>query len=140
MNTNKVQITIESIQHDISEEVMKTVYSGNYRNVNQKHLISYEEYFEDEGNPPSKNTNLIKITKDSVYINKKGVLNTQMHFEAGKTHSGKYQTPFGCFDMLIHTEQLTITTTKEAIIADIVYSLSLNQSPISRCTIQMRIE
>lgn len=139
-NTDKVQIIISSTQHDISEETTQTSYLGKYRFLAGKHVIAYEEYFQEEGNPPTKSTNLIKITENSVHITKKGTVTTQMHFEPSTIHRDSYQTPFGTFDMMITTEQLTIEDNHKEQTVHIKYSLSLNNSPVSKCTIEIRIK
>ena len=139
MNAKQVRIDIKSTQHDISEETLDTIYNGNYHCIDKKHIIRYEEYFEVEGTAPLKNTNLIKIENDSVQIIKKGAINTQMQFTAGQQYHGSYQTPFGCFNMMIYTEQLKIQETENTLQADIVYTLELNQCPVSKYTICMKI-
>lgn len=139
MNAKQVSINIKSTQHDISEETLDTIYNGNYHCIDNKHIIRYEEYFEGEGAAPLKNTNLIKIEKDSVQIIKKGAINTQMQFIAGQQYHGSYQTPFGCFNMTIYTEHLKVKESATALQADIVYTLDLNQCPVSKYTISMEI-
>jgi len=139
MNTKQVSINIQSTQHDISEETLDTIYSGNYHYIDKKHIIRYEEFFEGDGTTPLKNTNLIKIENDSVQIIKKGAINTQMQFTAGQTYHGSYQTPFGCFQMTIYTEHLEIKETATTLQANIVYTLDLNQCPVSKYTICMEI-
>ena len=140
MTNGKVQITIKSTQTDISDESMESTYTGNYRQLAGKHIVTYEEYFESEGTFPAKNTNLMKIEKNSIQITKKGAITTQMYFASDKKHSGSYQTPFGNFDMTIHTEYLTVQETNQTVTADIVYHLSLNGSPVSKCNIHMKIK
>ncbi len=134
-----VQIIIHSTQHDLSEETMETTYTGKYRRLSDKHLITYDEYFEDEGMPPTRNTNLIKIDANSVQITKKGVITTQMCFENGKKHLGVYQTPFGSFNMMLQTKMLTVDETEHAILATINYILHLDGRLVSEYTIQMEI-
>lgn len=140
MTDGKVEITIKSTQTDISDESMETMYIGDYRQFAEKHIITYEEYFENEGAFPAKNKNLMKIEKNCIQITKKGAITTQMYFEPDKKHFGSYQTPFGNFDMTIHTERLTVQETSQTVTADIVYHLSLNGSPVSKCNIQMKIK
>lgn len=140
MTNNKVQIKILSTQHDISEETTENIYLGNYRRLADKHVIAYDEYFEEEGCVPSKNSNLIKITADSVEISKKGTVNTRMLFKSKETYKDIYQTPFGSFDMSLETEQLKISETDDSVSVTICYTLSLNHARVSRCTIQMVIE
>lgn len=139
IENKNVQITIKGTQHDISDSSMETTYLGSYRQLAGKHVISYNEYFEEDGAPPSTNANLIKIDNGTIHITKKGTVNTQMHFESGKKHHGIYQTPFGSFDMVIHTEKLAILETEQGLVADILYTLSLNHCPVSKCTIQIKV-
>lgn len=139
MNTKQVRIDIKSTQHDIAEETLDTTYNGKYHCIDKKHIIHYEEYFEGEGTAPLKNTNLIKIDNDSVQIIKKGAINTQMQFITGQEYHGSYQTPFGCFNMTIYTEQVKIKANANALQADITYTLDLNQCPVSKYTICMKI-
>ena len=139
-NNCKAEITIYSTQHDISEETTETVYTGEYRFLAGTHVISYDEYFQEEGNTPSKTTSLIKINENFIHIAKKGIITTQMHFDTYKTYQGNYQTPFGSFAMLIDTEQISVNEQENEIQADFTYHLSLNHCPVSKCTIQIRIK
>lgn len=140
MTDGKVQITVKNTQTDISDEPMEAAYLGSYRQLAGKHLITYEEYFGEEGANPVKNTNLMKIEKSSVQITKKGAVTTKMCFEAGRRHIGSYQTPFGNFHMQIDTERLAVKETSQAVRVDIVYHLSLNGSAVSQCIIQLEIK
>lgn len=137
---SKVQITIHSTQHDISEETTENIYTGKYRFVADKHVVNYEEYFSEEGTAPSKTTNLVKIGKDFVHISKKGTVNTQMHFQVSKKHQDIYRTPFGNFDMTITTHHMSLEEKEDGLTVNISYSLGLNHCPVSKCTIQMQIK
>lgn len=139
MTDGKVQITIHSTQTELSDEPMEAVYSGNYRRLAGKHIITYDEYFGEEGASPVPNKNLMKIEKDVIVITKRGAITTQMHFEKNKKHSGSYQTPFGSFHMTICTEELSVQETGQSIIAKMLYYLSLNGSRGSKCSILMEI-
>ena len=52
MTDGKVQITVKNTQTDISDEPMEAAYLGSYRQLAGKHLITYEEYFGEEGANP----------------------------------------------------------------------------------------
>lgn len=139
MKNKEIKITIKGIQHDISDECMENTYVGQYTAMSDSHIIKYDEYLEEENATQVTNKNLVKISKDSIHITKKGAVNTQMHFQQGKKHYSVYQTPFGNFDMMIDTEQLTICKSENTINANIIYSLSLNHCPVSKCTIQIQV-
>ncbi len=139
-NSKTAEITIYSTQHDISDETTETLYTGEYRFLADTHVISYEEFFQEEGNPPAKTTTLIKIGEDFIHIAKKGAITTQMHFEPLKAYHGSYQTPFGTFALLIDTKHLAVCEQENEVQADIKYYLSLNNCPVSRCIIRIQIK
>lgn len=145
MKSKEITITISGTQHDISEDSMENTYIGQYAVMTGQHIIKYDEYaIEDDDMQASDavkyiNKNLVKINSNSVHITKKGAVNTQMYFEQGKKYNGVYQTPFGNFDMMIETEQLNISEASHTISIEILYALSLNKCPVSKCTIHMQI-
>ncbi len=139
MKQSKVQITMQSTQPELSDETMETVYIGHYKQLAGKHIITYDEFFEEEGTSPSKSTNLMKIDENSVQITKKGAITTKMQFEKGKKHLDMYQTPYGNFELAIQTEQLSIQITGQTIEAEISYYLSLNGAAVSKCNIHIEI-
>lgn len=139
MKIREIKITIKGTQHDILEETTENTYTGQYTYLSDTHIIKYNEYLEEENTVPAVNKNLVKINDTSIHITKKGAVNTQMHFEQGKKHYDVYQTPFGDFNMMIDTEQVTVQKNKDILDVTIVYSLSLNHCPVSKCTIQMQI-
>ncbi|MDD7403819.1 MAG: DUF1934 domain-containing protein [Butyribacter sp.] len=140
MNQKKIKITVQGTQHDISEESIENTYEANYAMLSDKHIIKYNEYTEEDNAQQTATRNLLKISKDAVHITKKGAINTQMHFEQGKKHYGVYQTPFGNFDMMIETKQLSIQEDADSLSVCITYFLSLNNCPVSKCTIQMNAD
>ena len=71
-NSQKAEIRIYSTQHDISEERVENIYIGEYRFLAGAHVITYEEFFQNEGNLPVKSTSLIKVGENYIHIAKKG--------------------------------------------------------------------
>ena len=138
-NSQKAEIRIYSTQHDISEERVENIYTGEYRFLAGAHVITYEEFFQNEGNLPVKSTSLIKVGENYIHIAKKGAITTQMHFEPQKKYYGNYQTPFGSFDMAIDTEHVTSCWQEHEISAKLQYFLSLNNCPVSKYTVQIAI-
>lgn len=138
MERKKAQITIQNIQHDISEETTENIYSGFYTFHNGSHIVTYEEYIDDED--PGKSTkNLLKFTDSTVEITKKGLIRSKMVFTKNICHKDFYQTPFGTFDMVIDTHDVQIKTGANALHAELHYHLHLNQAPVSLCTIKINI-
>lgn len=139
MQKQEIAITIKGTQQDITEESIENTYTGQCTLLSDCHIIQYEEYLDEEAGSHSACRNLVRIDEHSIRITKKGAVNTKMHFKQGKKHFGVYQTPFGNFDMIIETKQLSIQHKDSEIHADITYSLSLNRCPASQCRIQMKI-
>ena len=139
MEKHSITITIDSIQHDISEEIVTTCYSGTYARTEEYQLLRYDEFYEAEDRTVAKTGTLVKIDGRNITITKKGVISTQMHFSPGKISDGIYQTPFGAFDMRITTEEIEIAEPSPSMLVDITlkYQLSLNGSAVSRYTIHI---
>lgn len=139
MEKHNITITIDSIQHDISEETVTTCYSGTYAHTADYQLLCYDEYYEAEGLDVAKTSTLVKVAGRNVTITKKGIISTKMYFSPGKIFDGTYQTPFGSFDMRITTESIEIASPTPARLVDITlkYQLSLNGSAVSRYTIHI---
>lgn len=139
MKKHHITITIDSIQHDISEEIITACYSGTYARMDKYQLLRYDEFYETEVPSATKTETLVKINGGDITIIKKGVISTQMHFSPGKISDGTYRTPFGAFDMRITTEEIKIAEPDLAKLVDITlkYQLSLNGSDVSHYTIHM---
>lgn len=95
MNPEQVTITIVSTPTEQKEAKIETSYTGLYRKVSNKHVISYEEAFAADGEAPMTSKNIIRFNQNMVHISKKGDVTSQMHFEKDSRHEGVYQTPFG---------------------------------------------
>ena len=138
MERKKAQITIQNIQHDISEEMTENIYAGFYTFHNGSHIVTYEEYANDEDARQS-TQNLLKFTDSTVQITKKGLVHSKMIFTKGTCHKDFYQTPFGTFDMEIDTHDVHIKTGADSLHAELHYHLHLNRAPVSLCTIKIDI-
>ena len=143
MNSD-VLITINGIQHDIDEnDSLQTVQQGKYRLVSDKHIIKYDEFIEEtEGSSSAVITNLLKIDTNSstVTLTKKGASSSNMVFQEGLHHKSPYKTPFGTMQMSLFTDKLKIEESESAIDITIHYSLEMNYSHISDCTIKINVK
>lgn len=142
MNT-KVLITIKGIQHefeDIFDTGIQTIQPGIYKQVLDKHIITYEELSEKtDGGSPFSVKNILKISPDSVSLTKHGQISTDMFFKEGYHHSGVYETSFGTLQAGFITSKLSIVEKADSIDIQIDYSLELNYNHISDCTVFINI-
>lgn len=115
---------------------IEVVTAGDYYNRGGKHYILYDEVTEGMDGHTS---NVIKIGEDSLEITKKGLLNTRLVVEKGKSHRTVYQTPFGDIELSLTGQELTVTETEERIDIRAEYVLAVNEENLSECTIEMNI-
>lgn len=134
----RVHITVQGVQHDISDEVTESSCYGECYYVAGKHIIRYEEVSGGD-DVTAKTENLVKIGRDSVEIIKKGAICARMNFEKGREQHSLYRTPLGTFDMTIAAKELQIEKTGKGLRVDILYRLGMNRTDISECSIKMQI-
>ena len=91
---------------------IEVVTAGDYYNRGGKHYILYDEVTEGMDGHTS---NVIKIGENSLEITKKGLMNTRLVVEKGKSHRTVYQTPFGDIELSLTGQELTVTETEERI-------------------------
>ena len=115
---------------------IEVVTAGDYYNRGGKHYILYDEVTEGMDGHTS---NVIKIGEDSLEITKKGLLNTRLVVEKGKSHRTVYQTPLGDIELSLTGQELTVTETEERIDIRAEYVLAVNEENLSECTIEMNI-
>ena len=115
---------------------IEVVTAGDYYNRGWKHYILYDEVTEGMDGHTS---NVIKIGEDSLEITKKGLLNTRLVVEKGKSHRTVYQTPLGDIELSLTGQELTVTETEERIDIRAEYVLAVNEENLSECTIEMNI-
>lgn len=140
-----VLINIRGTQFDgEQEETIETLYSGKYRHVGSSDVFMYEEIIMDDNpNDQKKAKNILKVTENQITLSKKGIVETEMIFNTNKSHHGYYATPFGMFNMDIHTKKLQInhdsSEKEDSLSLSIQYSLSLNGQEVSKCRLEMKI-
>lgn len=115
---------------------IEVVTAGDYYNRGGKHYILYDEVTEGMDGHTS---NVIKIGENSLEITKKGLMNTRLVVEKGKSHRTVYQTPFGDIELSLTGQELTVTETEERINIRAEYVLAVNEENLSECTIEMNI-
>lgn len=132
MNPEQVTITIVSTPTEQKEAKIETSYTGLYRKVSNKHVISYEEAFAADDEAPMTSKNIIRFNQNMVHISKKGDVTSQMHFEKDSRHEGIYQTPFGTFATAIDTHDLLVEETASGIRIVLLYTLHMNHAKVSK--------
>ena len=84
--------------------------AGTYRKK-KRHILEYDEVFEDIAGGTTKNT--VIIEGSSVEVIKSGQTDVDMFFEEGKMNVSYYTTPFGTIEMGIATTGLKVSEEDE---------------------------
>lgn len=132
-----VLVSISGLQFEIDkEEAIEVISVGEYYNRNGKHYVLYDEILEEvEGI-----TNcILKISDKQVSIQKKGANNVHMIFEENRKNITYYSTPFGDLQIGINTTSIKVTEEEDEILINIKYELDINNSHVSDCEIQVKI-
>ena len=137
----KVLVTITgSHETDGETESIETIQPGNYKFLQGKHFVQYEEVLEESlsGKPVCAKC-LLKISEDSVTLTKKGPAQTEMFFKTGEDYTTLYDTPFGSLQMRLYTTALDIQESEDSLTITIDYSMDMNYSHVSDCNIKIKI-
>lgn len=136
-----VLVSIRGIQHEVADgEAIESIQPGSYRRTKEKHVILYEEILEESLNGQLSAVKCImKIGPDYVSIVKKGEVETEMFFKKGESYTTFYDTPMGTMSMGISTNRLEIREHPDSMHVCLDYSLEINYSHISTCTIDISI-
>ena len=137
-----VIITIKSTQYDGEQsDTIETLHHGTHKIVAGNTVFYYEEILPDEtGTPVTASKNILKLSGDTICVTKQGLVNTTMKFATGYVHQDAYHTPYGSFDMTLHSSSVQQTLTEDRIVLDINYSLELNGNYIADCKMCITIE
>lgn len=122
-----IQITIKGIQGNTAlEEVTEIKVMGTYYQREDKCYIHYTDtstYTEGEIKT------IVKILPSKVMITRSGAIHTQMIFEKGAVHTCPYETPFGSFDVHIHTKDISFKNEEKYLMLEVSYGLEMNNMP-----------
>lgn len=127
---------IENVDIEDADDV-ELITSGNYYEKNGKKYIIYEES-EVTGFGEGIKT-MLKIDGDKVTMTRGGERGTIMEFEAGKTHLGHYETPFGSFTVSTITDRLRVALKETSGEIDIDYFVDVNNVPQSKNSLSVKI-
>ena len=103
--TKDVVISVRGLQvmDNESAEDIETVQQGEYFERNGSIFLLYDEYYEGFDEPVK---NVMKIRGNEMTLTKRGIINVQMNFEAGKKNLTRYQTPYGVMMIGLDTSRV----------------------------------
>ncbi len=146
--TGHVILTISGLQSSLVYADAEEMYDpetaeisftapASYYYRNGKHYILYEEIDEDTGEITKSR---IKISPDSIEIEKKGTVSSHMIFQEERTHVSEYETPFGRFALGVESHGLKVLENDNRLDASIDYILHINEAPMIENHLKLTVE
>lgn len=138
----EVKVTISGTQGQESpEEKVEVVSIGQMCRKDDITYITYDEAVNEEENGLVQVVkNMLKINEEQVEVIKKGPTESHMVFVPDQTTFTYYSTPFGELEISIHTESIEREKRQNGFELKIRYGLEMNQTFISRCKVDIRVE
>lgn len=138
----EVKVTISGTQgHESPEEKVEVVSIGQMCQKDDVTYITYDEVVNEEENGLVQVVkNMLKINEEQVEVIKKGPTESHMVFVPDQTTFTYYSTPLGELEVSIHTESIEKEKRKNGFGLKIQYGLEMNQTFISRCNVDIRVE
>lgn len=120
-----VHVSVKSIRIDGEgqENILATVTKGK-KNSHKGNI--YIQYHEPEEAGFSNTKTLLKLTDDSLILNRTGEVEHKQEFSAGKLSTFYYKTPFMTIPMLVNTKILTSTVSEDKVDIYIEYYLIID--------------
>ncbi len=135
----EVKLTISGLHTDTeaAHASVETVVEAQYFKRGNSHYLLYEEMQEGFDKPSQ---NRIKFREDLLELNRKGLMETHMVFEEGKTHMTNYSTPYGQMVLGIHTKSIQVQEQENRILVNVEYQLEADGEYLEDSRIILRIE
>ena len=133
-----VKINISTIQYDEHSKV-DTINISTIGTLHKKNNDVYLMY--KENHEGVEVTTSMKISGKEITIKRFGGSNSTMVFEKDKTHTTKYRTPYGLFNIETYTRYLSITVDdSKPIKIDLDYDIKVNDIFSGRNKIVINVE
>ena len=116
---------------------VETAVPAEYFQKNGSHYLLYQEALEGFEQPVKSR---IKFRPDILELDRQGAVNTQMIFEAGRTHTSHYAVPYGELLLEIDTKKVTLKEHENLISAEVEYTLTMNGERLSDSKMEILIQ
>lgn len=129
-DNEKYMITILGEQKlDGETDKIEVLTAGNFIKKKNHFYIGYREY--DEDNPETFYSNLIKVEGDTVTINRRGPMRSQLMLQRGRRHQCIYQTIAGDLNIGVFTKTLENRLHEKGGELEVSYTLDFNTDLVS---------
>lgn len=123
---------------DGETDKIEVLTAGNFMKKKDHFYIGYKEY--DEDNPETYYNNLIKVENDTVTINRKGPMRSQLMLQKGRRHQCIYQTIAGDLSIGVFTKTLNNNLGERGGTLEVSYTLDFNTDLVSENRFYIKVE
>ncbi len=123
---------------DGETDKVEVLTGGNFIKRKDRFFIGYREY--DEDNPDTFYNNMIKVEGDTVTIDRKGPMQSQLLLQKGKRHQCIYRTIAGDLNIGVFTKTLENRLNERGGTLEVSYTLDFNTDLVSENRFFIKIE
>ena len=123
---------------DGETDKIEVLTAGNFMKKKDHFYIGYKEY--DEDDPETCYDNLIKVEGDTVTINRKGPMRSQLMLQKGRRHQCIYQAIAADLNIGVFTKTLKNNLTSKGGSLEVSYTLDFNTDLVSENRFLITIE
>ena len=123
---------------DGETDKIEVLTAGNFMKKKDRFYIGCKEY--DEDDPETCYDNLIKVEGDTVTINRKGPMRSQLMLQRGKRHQCIYQTIAGDLNIGVFTKTLENKLSDKGGELEVSYTLDFNTDLVSENRFVIKVE
>ena len=107
--------------------------NARYFNRNKTHFVLIEDEVTAKCDRYKFNHRFLEVVRN-------GDINAKLYFEAGKTYTTDYRTPYGRMCLTFSTEQLTLFESDNEIHIDVKYKILNEDTLVSHNTIRIHVK
>lgn len=136
---NRVMVRVRGTQKDAAgeQQVIETTSEGTYAFRSGKHYIRYVDCSLSQEKSTS---TVLKFTKDSLLLLRKGAVDSEQQFIAGQETHSIYRTPYGNLNLSAATDRLSVVfDAVQGGQITVGYALAVNGAFQSDNTLQIEI-
>ena len=132
----KVKLKIKTSQYlDRSDfQTIESYYKGEQIEKNGNIYITFSEF-----DMSKDKSSTIKISDKEVLLLKSGEITSKMKFREDKDFQSKYRTPYGVFDMNLHTYKISKRISDQELKLNLDYKISIKGLMNANNRLEMKV-
>ena len=132
----KVKLKIKTSQYLDGRDfqTIESYYKGEQIEKNGNIYITFSEF-----DTSKERSSTIKISDEEVLLLKSGDITTRMKFREDRDFRSKYRTPYGVFDMNLHTYKISKRISDKELKLNLDYKISISGLMNANNRLEMKV-